>query len=354
MAIKRDYYEVLGVPRDVSGEDIKKAFRKLAFQYHPDRNQGDGSADKFKEINEAYEVLSDTERRAAYDRFGHEGANGLFGRGFEGFDFSFGGFGDIFDAFFGGATTARRAAQRGGDLEYRMTISFEEAARGCEQKITLNRTEQCATCHGSGAKPGTSASRCPTCNGSGQMRRVQQSIFGRFINTAVCNQCHGSGEIISDPCPECKGSGRNRYKRDINLVIPGGVDDGSRIRLSGEGEAGLRGGAAGDLYLALSVKPHAFFTRDGDDIIYELSVNFAQAALGTKITVPTIDGDAELKIPAGSQSGKVFRLKDRGAAHLRRGGHGDQMVELRVVTPESLNRQQRKLFEELAETLGGN
>jgi len=352
MAIKRDYYEVLGVSRDASREEIRKAFRKLAFQYHPDRNSEDGCADKFKEINEAYEVLSDSEKRASYDRFGHEGPGGVFGRGFEGVDFGFGGLGDIFDTFFGGATSTRNAARRGTDLEYRMTISFEEAALGCEKELKIDRTEACATCHGSGAKPGTSASRCSNCDGSGQVKRVQQSIFGRFINTTVCDKCRGRGEVVTDPCPECRGSGHNRYKREIKVVIPGGVDNGSQVRLTGEGEAGLRGGPPGNLYLHLAVKEHKLFMRDGDDIIYDLPVNIAQAALGAKVSVPTLDGDSELKVPAGSQTGKVFRLKDKGAARLRRGGRGDELVRLRVITPESLSKEQHRLFEELAKTMG--
>ncbi|MFH1650767.1 MAG: molecular chaperone DnaJ [Chloroflexota bacterium] len=351
MVVKRDYYEVLGVGSDASGEEIRKAFRKLAFQYHPDRNAEDGSSEKFKEINEAYEVLSNEEKRAAYDRFGHEGVNGS-GRGFEGFDFSFGGFGDIFEAFFGGATgRTRRGAQRGADLELRLTITFEEAALGGEKEITLSRIELCTTCQGSGARPGTKPERCSQCNGSGQVRRVQQSVFGRFINTAPCDRCHGTGEVVSNPCQECRGTGRHRYQRKSSVAIPGGVDTGSQIRLSGEGDAGARGGMPGDLYLSLTVKPHEFFLRDGDDIVYELPVNFAEAALGTKVDVPTLDGETELKIPGGSQTGRIFRLKDRGAARLRRGGRGDEVVRLKVVTPESLNKQQRKLFEELARTM---
>jgi molecular chaperone DnaJ len=351
MAVKRDYYDVLGVARDASAEEIKKAFRKLAFQYHPDRNNNDGSADRFKEVSEAYEVLSDREKRANYDRFGHEGGEGIFGRGFGGVDFDFGGFGDIFDAFFGGTTSSRQASRRGADLEYRMTISFEEAALGCEKEIVLTRTEACHTCQGSGARPGTKPERCPSCNGSGQVRRVQQSVFGRFINASVCTQCRGTGEIVADPCPECRGSGQSRYKREIGVVIPGGVDNGAHVRLTGEGEAGMRGGPAGDLYISLSVKKHECFERSGDDVLYELPVNFAQAALGAKVKVPTLDGEAELKIPAGSQTGELHRIKNKGARHLQRSGRGDEIVKLRVVTPDSLSREQRQLFDQLAKTL---
>jgi molecular chaperone DnaJ len=350
MAVKRDYYEVLGVSRGATEEEIKKAFRKLAFQYHPDRNRDDGAAEKFKEVNEAYEVLSDADKRAAYDRFGHGGAESFFGRGFEGFDF--GGFGDIFDAFFGGAGTAtRQAPQRGADLRYRVSISFEEAALGCEKEINIARSEFCANCHGTGSRPGSQPSRCPSCDGTGRVRRVQRSLFGQFINTAVCSQCHGEGRIITDPCPECKGSGIQKCKRRIAVKVPAGVDDGNGIRLSGEGEVGGRGGSPGDLYVMLSVASHKFFTRDGNDVIYELPVNFAQAALGAELEVPTLYGKSQLKIPAGSQSGEVFRLKGMGILHLHRGGRGDQMVRLVVVTPESLTKEQRRLFEELAKSL---
>jgi molecular chaperone DnaJ len=354
MAVKRDYYEVLGVSRDASTEEIRKAFRKLAFQYHPDRNRDGDAAEKFKEVNEAYEVLSDADKRAAYDRFGHSGAEGLFGRGFEGFDFgSFGGFGDIFEAFFGGGTTtARQAPRRGNDLQYRISISFEEAALGCEKEIGISRVEVCGTCHGTRARPGSKSERCPECNGTGQVRRVQRSLFGQFVNTTVCGRCHGEGTLITEPCPDCKGSGYQKQKRHISVRVPAGIADGNGIRLTGEGDAGSRGGSAGNLYVVVSVAPHEFFTREDDDVIYELPVNFAEAALGTEVEVPTLYGDARLKIPAGSQNGRVFKLKDKGIPHLRSGGRGDQLVVLRVVTPESLSKEQRKLFEELARSLG--
>ena len=347
MAIKRDYYEVLGISRNATDEEIKKAFRKLAFQYHPDHNHGDGAADRFKEINEAYEVLSDADKRAAYDRFGHGGAEGLFGRGFEGFDF--GGFGDIFDAFFGGVNTAtRQAPRRGADLHYSLTITFEEAVFGCEKEMSISRTENCSLCHGVGSKPGSQPTRCPNCNGTGQVRRVQQTIFGRFTNTTTCSQCHGEGRIITEPCPQCRGTGKEKRQRSILVKIPAGIDGGSQLRLSGEGEAGLRGGSQGNLYITLSVLPHQFFVRDGDNLLYELPINFAQAALGTEVEVPTLDSKVELKIPAGGQTGKVFRLKGQGVPHLHRGGRGDQLITLLVVTPESLTKKQRQLFEELA------
>ena len=252
MPAKRDYYEVLGLDRNATDEGIRKAFRKLAFKYHPDHNHDNGATDKFKEVNEAYEVLSDTEKRAAYDRFGHSGTEGFFGRGFEGFE-GF-GFGDIFDAFFGGATTtARQAPKRGADLRYAVTISLDEAAFGCEREINISRIENCSLCQGIGCKPGSQPSRCSACNGSGQVRRVQQSIFGRFVSTTICSRCQGEGRIITEPCPHCKGTGKEKRQRNILVKIPPGVDDRSQIRLSGEGQAGARGGSAGDLYVILSV-----------------------------------------------------------------------------------------------------
>ncbi|MBI4180502.1 MAG: molecular chaperone DnaJ [Chloroflexi bacterium] len=349
MPSKRDYYEVLGIDRDATDEKIKGAFRKLAFEHHPDRNRNDGAEEKFKELNEAYEVLSDPDKRAAYDRFGHGGNGGPFGQGFEGVDF--GGFGDIFDAFFGGATTAAsQAPQRGADLRHRMKITFEEAAFGVDKEINILRTEHCSLCQGTGCRRGSQPSRCPGCNGSGQVRKVQQSIFGRFTNITTCPQCHGEGMIITEPCPQCRGSGKEKHQRGILVKIPSGVEDSSRVRLTGEGDVGARGGPTGNLYINLEVKPHKFFRRDGNDILYELPINFVQVALGTEVKVPTLDGDVKLKIPAGSQTGKVFRLKNKGISHLNGGGRGDQLVTLLVVTPESLNKKQRQLFEELGKT----
>jgi molecular chaperone DnaJ len=351
MVVKRDYYEVLGVTRDASNEDIKKAFRKLAFQYHPDRNRDDGASEKFKEINEAYEVLSDADKRASYDRFGHNGPESIFGRGFEGFNM--GGFGDIFEAFFGGtATSSRQAPRRGSDIRARISVTFEEAALGTEKEIDISRTEVCAACRGTRSKPGTQPGRCPECNGTGQIRRVQRSIFGQFINTAACGRCHGEGTLVTDLCPDCKGSGLQKQRRRISVSIPAGIDNGNAIRMTGEGEAGYRGGSAGNLYVEIAVARHKFFTREGDNVLYELPVNFAQAALGVEVEVPTLHGESKLKIPAGSQTGRIFRMKDKGIPHLRGLGRGDQLVILRVVTPESLNKEQRKLFEELARSLG--
>jgi len=351
MPEKRDYYEVLGVARNATDEEIKKAFRKLAFKYHPDHNHEDGAEERFKEANEAYEVLSDPDKRTAYNRFGHSGAEGLFGRGFEGFDF--GGFGDIFDAFFSGATTAtRQAPERGSDLHYRTTITFEETAFGSQEEINISRIENCSLCQGTGCKPGSSPSRCPNCNGTGQVRRVQQSLFGRFTNITTCPQCHGEGRIITEPCPQCRGTGREKCQRSISVKIPAGVENGSQIRIKGEGNAGTRGGPPGNLYVTLSVEQHELFTRDGDDILYELPINCAQAALGAEVEVPSLDGKTKLKIPAGSQTGKTFLLKNKGISHLHRSGRGDQLVILFVATPGSLTEEQRRLFQELASSLG--
>jgi len=348
---KRDYYEVLGIARSATDEEVKRAFRKLAFKYHPDRNRDDGTEEKFKEVNEAYEVLSDPDKRAAYDRFGHGGINGVFGRGFEGFNF--GGFGDIFDAFFGGATTAtRQAPQPGADLHYRLSITFEEAAFGCQKEIDILRTENCPLCQGIGCRPGSQPSRCPNCNGSGQVRRTQQSIFGRFTSTTTCPQCHGEGRIITEPCAQCRSTGKEKRQRSISVKIPAGVDNSTQVRLMGEGEAGARGGSSGNLYITLSVQPHRFFSRDGDDILYELPINFAQAALGAEVEVPTLDGEVKLKIPTGCQTGEVLQLKNRGVPHLHRKGRGDHLVTLRVVTPDKLTKKQHQLFEELANSLG--
>ncbi|MFC2021667.1 molecular chaperone DnaJ [Chloroflexota bacterium] len=352
MPTKRDYYEVLGVDRNAPEEKLKKAYRRLAFKHHPDHNHDEGAEERFKELNEAYEVLSDPDKRAAYDRFGHGGMEGLSGRGFEGFD-SF-GFGDIFEAFFGGGTTTttRQAPQPGVDLHHRITITLEEAAFGAEKEINILRTEYCSLCQGTRCRPNTQPSQCPNCNGSGQVRQVQQSIFGRFTNVTACPNCRGEGRIITEPCPQCRGTGKEKHQRSILVKIPAGVEDGSRIRLSGEGDAGVRGGPSGNLYLSLSVKQHEFFRRDGDDILYELPINFAQTTLGAVVEVPTLHGNIKLKVPAGSQTGQIFRLKDKGIPRLHKRGQGDQFVRLLVVTPESLTKRERQLFEELAKTLG--
>jgi molecular chaperone DnaJ len=351
MTTKRDYYEVLGVGRNASQNEIKKAFRKLAFEHHPDRNKNHGAEEKFKEINEAYEVLGDPDRRAGYDRFGHSGAQGFGGRPFEGFDF--GGFGDIFDAFFGGATrtTQRTGPQRGDDLRYSLTLTFEEAVFGCEKEIEIVRYESCSVCHGTRCEPGTQPERCPNCNGTGEVRQAQRSIFGQFVNVTPCSHCRGEGRIVTKPCHNCRGQGKERSVHKILVKVPAGVDEGTQIRLSGEGDIGRNAGPRGNLYVSLSVRKHKFFRRDNDNILYELPINFAQAALGDDIQVPTVDGDYALKVPAGCQHGRVFRLKEKGVPHVRGYGRGDQLVRVHVVTPQSLNPKQRKLFKDLARNL---
>jgi molecular chaperone DnaJ len=343
---KRDYYEVLGVDHNASDEEIKKAFRKLAFKYHPDHNQDDKSGEAFKEVNEAYEALSDRDKRDAYDRYGHAGVDNAAGRGFEGMDF--GGFGDIFDAFFGGASTStRQGPQSGSDQKVNLTLTFEEAAFGCEKEFKVNRIEHCSVCNGIGSKPGVNPVRCPACNGTGQVRRVQQSIFGRFTNVTTCGECRGTGTLIKEPCPQCRGSGRERFERVLKAKIPPGVDNGSQLVMRGEGDGGVRGGPSGNLYISLAVKPHEFFLRRDDDIIFEAPINFVQAALGDEIEVPSLAGKTKIKIPSGSQTGKLFRLKGQGISHLNRSGRGDQLVLLVVVIPESLNDKQRQLLKEL-------
>jgi molecular chaperone DnaJ len=349
---KRDYYEVLGIERNATDDDIKKAFRKLAFKYHPDHNQEEDDGEAFKEVNEAYQVLSDRDKRSVYDRYGHVGSESSFSRGFEDADLS--GFGDIFDAFFGGATgPTHQGPQAGNDQKTNLTLTFEEAVFGTEKELHISRIEHCSVCHGLGSKPGINPTRCPMCNGSGQIRRVQQSIFGRFTNVATCSRCHGEGTVISEPCLKCQGSGRERAERTISIKIPPGVDDTSQVVMRGEGDSGSKGGPNGNLFINLSVKPHPYFVRREDDIVYELPINFVQAALGDEVEVPGLSGKTKIKIPAGSQTGKVFRLKGQGVSHLKRNGRGDQIILLVVVTPETLNDKQRQLLKELGASLTG-
>jgi molecular chaperone DnaJ len=351
---KRDYYDVLGVSRNCSAEEIKRSFRKLAHKYHPDKNSDKSAAERFKEINEAYEVLSDPERRESYDRFGHAGET--FGQGFDsdifrGFG---GGIGDIFETFFGGTGggRSRSGPQRGSDVRYHLTIEFEEAVFGCEKEIEIHRTEYCSKCKGTGCKPGSNPVKCPECNGSGEVRQVQRSFFGQFVNVTICLRCGGSGHITSDPCTHCNGSKYEKKTRRTVISIPAGVDEGSQIRMSGEGNAGSNGGGPGNLYITISVKEHKIFRRHGDDILYDVPITFPQAALGDEIEIPTVDGSVPLKIPPGTQSGRIIQLKGKGIPHLRGGGRGDQMVAVYVITPESLTNEQKKLLAELLKTMG--
>ncbi len=353
---KRDYYEVLGIERGANADDIKKSYRRLARQYHPDVNKAPDAEAKFKEVNEAYEVLSDENKRAAYDRFGHAGVDASAGAGGFSGDFSgFGGLGDIFEEFFGfgGARAGtRRTPRRGADLRYDMPITFEEAAFGVEREIEVARYETCTRCNGRGTEPGTTPLRCHTCNGTGEVRRVQQSILGSFVNVTTCPTCRGEGETISIPCTQCRGNKRVRVVRKLTVKVPPGVDSGTQIRLAGEGELGEHGGPIGNLYVVLDVKPHQFFRRREDDIVLEVAINVAQAALGDEITVPTLDGDEKIPIPAGTQTGRVISIKGKGIPHLRRSGRGDELVVIQVSIPTQLTHEQREMFSKLAKTLG--
>ena len=347
-ATREDYFDVLGVSREATPEEIKKAFRRLAMEFHPDRNRHRDAESRFKAINEAYEVLSDPERRAMYERFGRAGV--ATGQGFEGF--SFGGFGDIFDAFFGGTTTRRRGPRRGADLRERVTLAFEEAAFGCERTIEIASIELCSTCEGLRAEPGSELQQCTNCKGTGEVRRVQQSVFGQFVNVATCDRCGGEGRIIPRPCRACRGRGRERRTRRLEVKIPAGVNEDAQMRLAGEGEVGQYGGPRGNLYVQIAVKPHKLFQRDADDLIYHLPLNMALAALGTELEVPTLDGKEPLRIPPGTQSGEVFVLRGQGVPHLRSSGRGDLLVRVQLVTPKRLTQRQKELLAELAESLG--
>lgn len=350
---KRDYYDVLGVSEDASKDEIKKAYRKLARKYHPDVSEEDNAEEKFKEAKEAYEVLGDEEKRQQYDQFGHAGAQG---QGFSGFGggADFGGFGDIFDMFFGGGGRSRdpNAPQQGADLQYTITLDFEEAIFGKETEIRIPKEEECETCHGSGAKPGTKTKTCSHCHGSGQLNTEQNTPFGKVVNRRVCHYCNGTGKIIPEKCSTCKGSGRVKKQKDIKITIPAGIDEGQQIRVAGKGEAGVNGGPAGDLFVVVQVREHDFFERDGDDILGELPVTFSQAALGDEVEVPTVHGKVMLKIPAGTQTGKTFRLKGKGAPNVRGFGQGDQHIQVRVITPSKLTDRQKEILREFNEIDG--
>jgi molecular chaperone DnaJ len=359
MSDKRDYYEILGVSKGAPKDEIKKAYRSLARKYHPDVSKDAGSEAKFKEINEAYEILSDEQKRSVYDRFGHAGLGNNSG-GFNASDF--GGFRDPFEIFeevFGGlggfGRTARRQGgrtpRRGADLRYEMNLDFEEAVFGTEEEIEVPRHEACPECSGSGVEPGTTPIRCPECNGTGEIRRQA----GFFINIGTCARCQGRGEIITSPCQECRGQGRIVKTRHLSVKVPAGVDNGTQIRLSGEGESGLMGGPPGNLYVVLRVKPHKYFRRAEDTIHLDLAINITQAALGDEVSVPTLDGDDMITIPAGTQTGETIRMKGKGVPRLRRdgtsSGRGDQVVTLEVRTPTNLSKEQRDLLLELGRTL---
>ena len=354
MADKRDYYEVLGVSRSASVDEIKRAYRQMARKLHPDVNKEPGAEDRFKELSEAYEVLSDERKRQLYDQFGHaaarQGAAGM--GGFEGFPF--GDIGDLFESFFGGGAAARRGPQRGADLRVRLQLSFEEAVFGTEKELEIPRWETCLICGGNGAEPGKPPQVCPQCGGSGELRRVQQSVFGQFVNVMTCDRCRGEGHIVTHKCTECGGKGSVRRTRKIAVTVPGGVADGNEMRLSGQGEGGERGGPSGSLYVQLAVAPHPVLLRDGFDLIYELPLNVAQAALGADVTVPTLEGPEPFRVPPGTQHGRVFRIRERGVPRLQRSGRGEFRVVARVEVPRQLTPRQRELLAALAETFEGS
>ena len=363
---KRDYYEVLGVSKGASDDEIKKAYRKLAKKYHPDMNPGDKEAEaKFKEVNEAYSILSDSEKRARYDQFGHAGVDPNYGAGgpgggFGGFDMGDIDLGDIFGSFFGGgfggfggsASSRRNGPQKGESLRASLTISFEEAAFGCEKEINLNRTEECEACHGSGAEPGTTAETCPDCRGTGVVRVQQRTGGFAFSSTAPCSRCRGTGKIIHTPCKACGGSGSVKKTKRVTVSIPAGIDDGQAISLRGQGNAGKNGGPAGDLIVAVHVKPHPQFHRDGTTVLYEQPVTFYQAVMGAELEIPTIDGKVKYNLPAGTQTGTTFRLRGKGIPELRGRGRGDQYVTVRVQVPTSLTAEQKEALHAFGEAMG--
>ena len=361
---KRDYYEVLGVDRSASEDEIKKAYKKMARKYHPDLNPGDKSAEeKFKEVNEAYEVLSDANKKARYDQYGHAGVDpnfgaGGFGGGFDGgFDFS--DLGDIFGSFFGGGfgggrRTNPNAPQRGESIRLAVTISFEEAAFGCEKEVTVERYETCDTCHGSGCAPGTSPEVCPDCHGTGTVQQRRQTPMGVFATSSPCPKCGGKGRIIHQPCKDCRGSGMMRKRRTIQASIPAGIDNGQTISIRGQGNAGKNGGPAGDLLVTITVRPHELFRREGTSVLCEAPITFTQAVLGAELEIPTIDGKVKYTLPEGTQSGTTFRLKGKGIPSINGRGRGDQYVTVYIETPRNLNKEQREALKKFAEAMGEN
>ena len=363
MAEKRDYYEVLGIQKGASEDEIKKAYKKLARKYHPDMNPGDKEAEeKFKEVNEANEVLSDPEKKARYDQFGFAGVDPNYGAGagggVYGGGFDFGDLGDIFGSFFGGGFGGQRrnpnAPQRGESIRASVSISFTEAAFGCEKSVTIERSEQCPTCKGSGCAPGTTPEICPDCHGSGTVQTRRQTPMGVFASNGPCRKCGGTGRLIHQPCSDCRGSGAVRKRRTIKVNIPAGIDHGQTISLRGQGGAGKNGGPAGDLLITVMVQPHEIFRRDGVDVFCEAPITFTQAALGAELEIPTIDGKVKYSIPEGTQTGTVFRLKGKGVPVLNGRGRGDQYVTVVIETPRSLNKEQKEALRRFSETLGEN
>lgn len=354
MSSNQDYYDILGVGKNASDDEIKAAFRKLARQYHPDVSKEEHAEEKFKEINEAYGVLSDKEKRARYDRYGKAGLGGMGGGGYQDYTVDFNDiFEDLFSGFgFSTGRRSRRSPRRGRDLQMQVPLTFEEAVFGVEKDIEFSRDETCSRCNGNGAEPGTTPVKCGTCGGQGEVRQVRQTFLGQMVQTAPCPTCNGRGETITSPCTTCRGNGLERKKVKKKVSIPAGVDGGTQIRLAGEGAPGEFGGPQGSLFLVLDVKPHQFFKRRENDILLNLDINVAQAVLGAEIDVPTLDGDSKLKIPAGTQPGKVFTIHGKGVPYLRRKDRGNQLVIVNVAVPTKLTKEQRELFEKLAESLG--
>jgi molecular chaperone DnaJ len=356
---KRDYYEVLGIDRGATADEIKKAYRSLAKKYHPDFNKDDAEAEKkFKEIKDAYDVLSDPQKREQFDRFGHQadfsGAAGGHG-GFNAGGFGFGGIDDIFEQFFGGMGGGRRrppGPEQGNHLRYDMDITLEDAFNGMEKKIKIPRTETCSGCGGSRAKKGTQPETCQACGGTGQQQVTRNTPFGRFMSSQPCVACRGEGKVVKEPCPECSGQGRVVKERTLDIKIPQGIDDGFKLRVSGEGEAGLRGGPPGDLYIVVRVRPHKKFRRQGSDLLLEVPISISQAALGVEMDIATLDGNAKLRVNEGTQHGTTFKLKGHGMPHLRTAGKGDLRVTVKVVVPKKLNQRQKELLAELAQISG--
>ena len=351
-----EYYDRLGVSKDASQDEIKRAYRKMSKKYHPDINKEPGAEEKYKEVQEAYETLSDDQKRAAYDQYGPDGANGFGGQGgFGGFDggAGFGGFEDIFSSFFGGGATRNpNAPRQGDDLQYRVNLSFEEAIFGAEKEVHYNREATCKTCSGSGAKPGTSPVTCGRCHGQGVINVDTQTPLGMMRRQVTCDVCHGTGQEIKEPCQTCHGTGHEKQSHRVSVKIPAGVETGQQIRLAGQGEAGFNGGPYGDLFVIINVNPSDKFTRDGSTIYYTLNISFVQAALGDTVEVPTVHGNVEMTIPAGTQTGKTFRLKGKGAPRLRGGSQGDQHVTVKIVTPTKLNDAQKEALLAFAKASG--
>ncbi|MBT2731466.1 molecular chaperone DnaJ [Carnobacterium sp. ISL-102] len=361
MMAKRDLYEVLGVSKGASDEEIKKAYRKLSKKFHPDINKEAGAEDKFKEVAEAYEVLSSADKRAAYDQYGHASTDPNFGAGGGGYGgggfgggFGGGGFEDIFESFFGGGGRSQNpnAPRQGDDLQYTVNLEFEEAIFGKETTISYNREEECKTCHGDGAKPGTHPVTCSKCHGTGSLNVERNTPLGRVMTRQTCDVCHGTGKEIKEPCPTCYGSGHTKDKHTVKVTVPAGVEDGNQMRLNGQGEAGKNGGPYGDLYVVFRVKASNQFERNGSEIYYELPINFVQASLGDEVEVPTVHGKVKLKIPAGTQTGTNFRLRGKGAPKLRGTGTGDQHVKIKLITPKNLSKEQMDLLRQFAKASG--